>query len=179
MRFARVLFLPAFAACLSAAALSAECEEKDSRAFLEANDLKQYNVHCINYLCHLLQNKPERAAEIHMNSSHPKASEESKEEMRSLATGAAAVLIKANAEDIELVAAHRLSSKAVVLCYVLNTEHGPKFVAFGAYRHEGKWYSKSWDWRSEFREILEYLRGAIRFREPASFPVKPVEGRTV
>jgi hypothetical protein len=179
VRCTRALFLAAFAVCLSAPALTAECQENDAKAFLEANGLEQLNARSIDYVAHLVQNRPEKAAEIHVEFFSPQMGEKAREDIRGMATRAAAMLTKFKVEDVELVAAHRLSSKSVGLCYILNTDRGAILLAFGAYRHDGNWYGESWDLRMEFREIAEYLRGAIRFREPASFPVEPKDETTV
>jgi len=174
-----VLLLPALGACFVGSSATARCEPTRARAFLEANGLEAYNGRCIDYLVCVIRNEPEKAAEIHIGSVNPGADENTKQGIRRMTTQAAALLTRAAVSEIELVAAHRVSSKAVALCYVLNTDHGPILFAFGAYRHKDRWYSYSWDLRTEFREIREHLRGTIRFDEPAAFAVEPVKEKSV
>lgn len=163
---------------LGSVAKAEETPPSEAARFIKDQGLEDYHAMCLEFFTALAQRKPETANEILVNSIPPLGQVPSRDHMQSMCTQVSALLAKFTIDDIELVGYLPISSKAIVLYYVLNSEQGPVLLTMVPFRHQNVWRTHTWQYHGEMAPILDRMRGVIRFSGNLIVPVKREGKRT-
>jgi hypothetical protein len=153
-------------------ARAGETEGLDAAQYLQKMGLEEYHGMCVKYISLLAQGKPETGAELLVNTWPEGSRQAVRERFQILSTQISGRLAGAVVEDIELVGAARISSKAAGLCYIANTDRGPAAFILAPYQFQGIWRTHTIFFDPEFAQILDRLKWVDRFSGSTAVPVK-------
>jgi hypothetical protein len=158
---------------LGTAAWAEETPPGDAAQFLKEKGLEDYHAMCVKFVTAIMERRPEAANEIIVSSNMPT--------YRKTTPGAyeplSATLARVRVEELELVGYSKISSIALSLHYIVNTDWGPMLFTLVTYRYENAWHTNTVLWESDAGRLIDRLKGAIRFSKSIVVPLKR-QGKT-
>lgn len=157
---------------LGSVVMAEEATPSEAARFVKEQGLEDYHAMCVQFFTALAESKPETACEILVKSLPPLGQVPSRDAFQSMCVQVSGLLAKFKVEDVELVGYRPISSKAMVLCYVLNSDQGPVLLSMVPFRHKNAWCTHTWQYDGEIKPILDHLRGTVHFSGKMVVPVK-------
>lgn len=171
-KLAVVLAVTVLGASYALGAESAEPATPDAAKYLQQYGLEEIHAHYVKFFTLLSEGKAVDANQL-LSESMPKGVNPAVRDQVLRATAGLSAVFDRGVEDAELIGLNKISSKSIVLYYVLNSNSGPVLVILMPFRQRDAWRTHTWMMETNAPKIIEALKGVGRFPTPDVIKFKP------
>lgn len=143
-----------------------KAETGDARAFVTSNGLEEINSWVTDLVRIMSQGDAKKANELFLSKAFQEPTASATDFFLHICRQYSDYLVAAGLDDIELVACSRLSSKSLVLYYMVHTDQKPVLTIFHFIYLRNAWRNTAIASTTDWKQQVDDLAKASRFAHP-------------